>query len=122
MSPRGQTRANTVHLMQASPRAFAHPTAARPAQLERSESEQRTRENRTLHHRLFELLRRSEGDLFAGLDMDSFAGRRIASFTGRALSHHQDAKPPDPDAVALLQVLGDQADQIAEHGFGLLLR
>src|SRR5262245_14202154 len=54
--------------------------------------------------------------------MDGRAGRRVASHAGRALAHHQDAEPADADAVALLEVLGHQADQVAEHRLGLLFR
>ena len=67
-----------------------------------------------LHHCFFEFLRGSEGDLLAGLYVDRRAGRRIASLTGCALAHHEDAQPADADSVTLLEMLGDQADQIAE--------
>src|SRR5437867_5849910 len=74
-----------------------------------------------LHHRFFELLGSPERDLLAGLDVNSLAGRRVAPLAGSAFAHHQDAEPTDADAVALLEMLGHQTDQIAEHGFCLLL-
>src|SRR5216683_4520863 len=70
----------------------------------------------------FELLGGAEGHLLAGLDLDRFAGRRVAPHAGGALAHLEDAEAADADAVALLEVLGYQADQIAEHRLGLLLR
>ena len=46
----------------------------------------------------------------------------IAAHARGALAHLQDAQAADADAVAFLEVLDDQADQIAEDRFGLLLR
>src|SRR4051812_28598960 len=72
--------------------------------------------------RLFEFLGGAEGDLLAGLDLDRFAGRRIAPHAGCTLAHHQDAEAADADAVALLEVFGHQADQVAEDRLSLLFR
>src|ERR1700720_3406932 len=75
-----------------------------------------------LHDRLFEFFSRSERYLFAGLDMNGLAGRWIAPLARCTLAHHENAEAADTDAVTFLEVLGDQPDQPAEHGFGLLLR
>src|SRR3954470_2884684 len=72
--------------------------------------------------RLFEFLGGAERDLLAGLDLDRFAGRRIAPHAGCTLAYHQDAEAANADAVALLEVLGHQADQVAEDRLGLLFR
>src|SRR5450759_2870966 len=63
----------------------------------------------------------AEGNLLAGLDVDRFAGGWVAAHAGGALAHLQDAETDDADALALLQVLGDPADQIVQNGFSLLL-
>src|SRR4051794_14765797 len=75
-----------------------------------------------LHHRFFEFFRGPESDLLTGFDVDGLASRRIAPFTGCALAHLQDPKPAYANAVALLEMLGHQTDQVAEHGFRLLFR
>src|SRR5664279_1878053 len=72
--------------------------------------------------RLFQFLRGAEGDLFARLDLDRFAGGRVAAHARGALAHLKDAEAADADALALLQMLDDVADEIAEYGFRLLLR
>ena len=69
-----------------------------------------------------ELLGGAEGNLLARLDLDRLAGRGIAAHARGALADHEDAEPVEADAVALLEVLGEEADQIAEKGLGLLLR
>ena len=68
-----------------------------------------------------EFLGRAEGDLLAGLDLDRFAGGGVAAHAGGALANLQDAEADDADALALLQVLGDPGDQVAQNGFSLLL-
>src|SRR5580658_8212016 len=75
-----------------------------------------------LSDRFLEFLGGAEGDLLAGLDLDRFAGGRIAAHARGALADLQDAEPADADALALLEVLDDIADQAAENGFSLLLR
>src|SRR5260221_11791981 len=45
----------------------------------------------------------------------------MAPIAGRALAHAPDAAPADADPVALLEVLDDEIDHGAEHGFRLLL-
>src|SRR5262245_19177284 len=69
-----------------------------------------------------EFLGGPEGDLLRRLDLDRLAGRRIAAHAGSALAYHQDPQPADADAIALLEMLGHQTDEITEHGFSLLLR
>src|ERR1700682_731812 len=68
-----------------------------------------------------ELLGGAEGNLLAGLDVDRFAGGGVAAHAGGALAHLEDAKTDDADALALLQVLGDAADQIVQNAFSLFL-
>src|SRR5487761_2097158 len=68
-----------------------------------------------------ELLGGAEGDLLAGLDVDRFTGGRVAAHAGGALAYLQDAEADDADALALLQMLGDPADQVVENLFSLLL-
>src|SRR5450830_1335562 len=72
--------------------------------------------------RLFQFLRRAESDLLARLDLDRFAGRRVTAHARGTLAHLKDAEAADADTLALLQVLDDVADKIAEYGFRLLLR
>src|SRR6266702_4250638 len=69
-----------------------------------------------------QFLGRAEGNLLAGLDVDGFAGGGIAAHAGGALAHLEDAETDNADALALLQVLGDPADQIVQNGLGALLR
>src|SRR5580698_4178609 len=75
-----------------------------------------------LSDRFLEFLGGAEGDLLAGLDLDGFAGRGIAAHARGALADLQDAEPADTDALALLEVLDDIADQAAKNGFSLLFR
>src|SRR5712691_2531278 len=72
--------------------------------------------------RFLQFLGGAEGDLLAGLDLNGLAGRRVAAHAGGALSHLQDAEAADANSVALLQVLGDEVNEAAEHRLGLLLR
>src|SRR5712692_8082856 len=62
-----------------------------------------------------------KGDLLTRLDLDRRAGGRIASHARRASSHHQHTKTHETDAVALLEVLGNQTDEVIENAFRLLL-
>src|SRR6185312_314960 len=63
----------------------------------------------------------AEGDLFARLDLDRLAGRGVAAHAGGAPAHLQDAEPGNLDPLALLEVLGDQTDEVFEHLLTLLL-
>src|SRR5258707_969587 len=72
--------------------------------------------------RFLELLGGPERDFFARLDLDRLAGGRVAPHAGGALANLKDAEAADANAVALLQVLGHEADEVAENRFRLLLR
>src|SRR5690242_12774981 len=71
--------------------------------------------------RFLQLLGSAKRDLLRSLDVDGFPGGGIASHARGALADLEDAKPNDADALALLQVLGDQRDRVVENGFSLLL-
>src|SRR3984957_5576136 len=73
-------------------------------------------------HSLFQFLRRPEGDLLAGLDLDRLTGRRVPTHSCRALPHLEDAQTGQTDFVALLEVLRGERHQVAQHGLSLLLR
>src|SRR5262245_20671291 len=72
--------------------------------------------------RLLEVLGRPEGDFLARLDLDLLAGGGVAAHARGALAHLQDAETDDADAVALLDVLDDQVDRVAQETLGGLLR
>src|SRR5581483_1468095 len=63
----------------------------------------------------------AEGDLLRRLDLDRLAGGGVAAHARGALADLEDAEPNDADALALLQVLGDQRDGVVQDGLGLLL-
>src|SRR5581483_4759346 len=65
--------------------------------------------------RFFEFLRGAERDFLAGLDLDLLAGGGITAHARGALAYHKNAEPADADALALLEVLHDIADQSAEN-------
>src|SRR5882672_12394997 len=69
-----------------------------------------------------EFLGRAEGNLLAGLDLDRLAGGGVAAHAGGALANLEDAEADDADALALLQVLGDHGDHVAQDRLSLLLR
>ena len=71
---------------------------------------------------LLQFLRWPEGDLLAGRDLDRCAGRRVATHPSRSRPYLQDAQTGQADFVALLEMLGGQRHQIAQHRFGNLLR
>src|SRR5579885_59118 len=71
--------------------------------------------------RFLELLGGPEGDLLARLDLDGLARGGIAPHARRALPDLEDAEPADANAIPFLEMPGEQADEIAEHGLGLLL-
>src|SRR5215471_20308506 len=72
--------------------------------------------------RFLEFLRGPERDFLTGLDLDRFAGGRVTPHAGGALANLKDAEAADADAVAFLQVLDHEADEVAENRFRLLLR
>jgi hypothetical protein len=61
-----------------------------------------------------QFLARPERDFLARLDLDRLAGCGITPHARGALSYLQDAKTSNPDAFSLLQMPGDQADEIVE--------
>src|SRR6478672_8932024 len=69
-----------------------------------------------------QLLRRTEGDLLARLDLDRLARCRIAAHAGGAFPDLQDAEAADANPVALLQMLHDEIDHAAEDRLSLLFR
>src|SRR4029079_9141768 len=75
---------------------------------------------RTGSDRLFQFLGGAEGDFLARFDFDRLTGRRVAAHACGALTHLQDAESADPNARALLQVLGDGLNHLLEHGVDLL--
>ena len=56
------------------------------------------------------------------LILNRFAGRRIAAHARTALAHDEDAEPVEIDAGTLLQMLGDQGNDVFQHRIGALLR
>jgi hypothetical protein len=54
------------------------------------------------------------------LDLDCFAGCRIAPHTCSSLPDLQDAETRNTDTFALLEMLRNQANEIAEQGFTCL--
>src|SRR5262249_61186993 len=73
-------------------------------------------------YRFLQFLGGPEGHLLARLDLDRLAGRRVAPHAGGPFAHLQDAETANADAVALLEVLDDHADQIVEDGLRGRLR
>src|SRR5919202_696890 len=71
--------------------------------------------------RLLQLLRRPEGNLLAGLDLDLLAGRRVAPQPGCTRAHLEDPEAGDPNFGAVLQVLGEGLHELAQHGLDLTL-
>ena len=63
-----------------------------------------------------------EGDFLARFDLDGFSGRRVSPHAGGALPDLQDAKSRNPDPLAFLEMLGDQAYEIAEDRLALAFR
>jgi hypothetical protein len=68
-------------------------------------------------YRKLQVLGRPECDFPACFDLDGLSGCRIAPHAGCAISDLQDAETGDLDSFALLEMLGDQTDEIAEDGF-----
>src|SRR3954468_8996210 len=72
--------------------------------------------------RFLELLGSAEGDLLARLDLDRLTRGRVAAHARGALADLQNAETDEANADALLEVLCDEIDEVAEKGFRLLLR
>ena len=85
----------------------AYPKKQRPAG-DAGRAKSRSRRMRRSSDRHLQVLGGAERDLLAGLDLDRLAGRGIAPHAGGALAHLQDAETRNTDALALLEVLGDQ--------------
>ena len=75
-----------------------------------------------LHHGFLEVLRGSESNLLAGLDLDGFARSRVTPHPRGALAHLQDAKTVDADPRPLLQNLPKAPHHFRQHGVDLNLR
>src|SRR5262249_35512253 len=70
-----------------------------------------------LSYRKLQVLGRPECDFPACFDLYGLSGCRIAPHAGCAVSNLQDAETDDLNSFALLEMFGDQADEIAEDGF-----
>src|SRR2546423_346828 len=70
-----------------------------------------------LLNRELEVLRRPERNFPACFDLDRFSGCRIAAHASCALPDLQDPKARNSDSLALLEMLGDEADEVAEERF-----
>jgi len=68
-----------------------------------------------LPNRDLQILGRPECDFLACFDLDDLAGRRIAPHASGSFSYLQDAKPGNSYSFALLQMLGDQSDQVVKE-------
>src|SRR6267154_5816893 len=111
--PQSRPRVKTGMLKRANKR---HPEG--PCKPRRDDAKNR---KDVLSDGFLQLLGCAEGNLLAGLDVDRFTGGRVAAHAGSALAHLQDAETDDADALTLLEVFGDAADQIVQNGFRLLL-
>src|SRR6267378_3723156 len=111
--PQSRPRVKTGMLKRANKR---HPEG--PRKPRRNDAKNR---KDALSDGFLQLLGCAEGNLLASLDVDRFAGGGVAAHAGGALAHLQDAETDDTDALTLLQMLGDPADQIVQDLFCLLL-
>ena len=68
-------------------------------------------------HRELQVLGRSERDFLTCFDLDRFAGCRIAPHPSCPLPDLQNTKTSNPNSFALLEMLGDKTNKIAEKGF-----
>jgi len=72
--------------------------------------------------RELQLLGCAKCDLLACLDLDRFAGGRIPAHSSWPLPDLKDTKTSNPNAFALLEVLGNEADQPIKQGHPLPFR
>jgi hypothetical protein len=68
-------------------------------------------------NRELQLLGGTECDFLACLDLDRFSGRGIAPHASCAFPDLQDAKTRNADSLALLEMFGNEANQIAKESF-----
>src|SRR5207248_9064244 len=68
-----------------------------------------------LLNRELQVLRCPKRNFPACFDLDRFSGCRIAAHASCALPDLQDPKACHPDSFALLEMVGDKADEIAEE-------
>ena len=57
----------------------------------------------------------SESDFLAGPNLNCLAGRRVAPHASASFSNLQYAEPRNSDSFTLLQMLGDQTDEVVEE-------
>src|SRR5262249_2327107 len=57
----------------------------------------------------------SESDFLAGPNLNRLAGRRVAPHAGGSFSNLQYAEPRNSDSFTLLQMLGDQTDEVVQE-------
>ena len=72
--------------------------------------------------RRLQLLRRTEGDLLAGLDRDRLPGCGIAAGALGLVLHFKDAKAADAQPIAAFQVVHQEPDQVGQNRLGLPFR
>src|SRR5262245_32126946 len=77
---------------------------------------------RQLLDRHLQVLGWPECDFLARFDLDGFSGRGVSPHASRALPDLQDAKTRNPDPFAFLEMLGDQAHEVAEDRLALAFR
>jgi len=75
-----------------------------------------------LLYRELQFLGRAKCDLLARFDLDGFAGCGVAPHSSWPLPDLKDTKTSNPNAFALLEVLGNEADQPIKQGHPLPFR
>ena len=85
--------------------------AALQVLLERSRSGSRAQEL----DGFFQFFGCSESDFLAGPNLNCLAGRRVSAHASSSFSNLQDAEPRNSDSFALLQMLGDQTDEVVQE-------
>ncbi len=73
-------------------------------------------------HRELQLLGRTKCDLLACFNLEGFASCRIAPYSSWSLPDLQDAKTSNPNSLTLLEMLGDQTNELVEQRLSLPLR